>query len=160
MKRRIRSFLIFLLSAFVLLGISVSLSLTQSNDPNVNPDANACLPGGVMADTCTADRDVNGDGVVNHRDTNYLWRCGWYKIRVNHEMLDESVLDQRCEKDTPEPVVTATDESDDDDDDDNNNDNNTPDVEETEEVTPDPCEVQPDSDECIASLNDDGRLPG
>lgn len=120
MKRRLRSILTILLSAFLLLGFSISLAQSP-NDPAVNPDANACYDGGSMDGTCTRDRDVNDDGVINELDTDYLFRCGWYKIRVKNDMMSESVLDKKCEFETPEPTPMPTSESDDDDDDDDNN---------------------------------------
>jgi hypothetical protein len=46
---------------------------TLPNDPSVNPDANACLTGGVWEGKCG--------------DSEYMWAGGWYLIRFNAGLI-------------------------------------------------------------------------
>lgn len=78
--------LIFLLMMIGILSLSVVSTLAQEdNDPNTNPDANACLAGGSMEGKCNNDAD--GDGVVTDEEIDWQWTCGWYLIRFEHGLL-------------------------------------------------------------------------
>jgi hypothetical protein len=71
-----------LLIALVLFAISVGMVGAQdeplANDPNVNPDANACFAGGSMEGKCA--------------DSEYLWTGAWYKIRFDFGLISRAVF--------------------------------------------------------------------
>jgi hypothetical protein len=74
----VKSIIVLLgLIAIVLISISAfAADDTLPNDPNVNPDANACFAGGVWAGKCG--------------DSGYLWEGGWYLIRYFYGLIPRS----------------------------------------------------------------------
>lgn len=99
-------------------GIPLSQSQTTSfnNDPNINPDANACFDGGLMYEACQ-NMDVDKDYDFDQIDKDWLWTCGWYLHRVQYGIFPETVLDGIC-RDVVEIVVVEEPVKDDDEDDD------------------------------------------
>lgn len=77
-----------------LLVLSVSMAQT-TNNPNTDENANACFAGGTLAGSCDS-TDVDYDGDVDQNDRSWLWKCGWYLIRVEYDIYDSSVLDGIC----------------------------------------------------------------
>lgn len=75
------------------------------NDPTVNEDANACYAGGSMEGKCHL--DANGDGVVDDFESEILWACGWYVIRVEHGMITASAMPEWCGEAAPACYSTA-----------------------------------------------------
>src|SRR5688572_33063767 len=59
--------LLAFVSIAVLSVVVLSADDTLPNDPNLNPDANACFAGGIWEGKCG--------------DSGYLWEGGWYLIR-------------------------------------------------------------------------------
>lgn len=53
------------------------------NDPNVNPDANACFTGGSMEGKC---------GDSRWGDADYMWTAGWYKVRYDYGLISRSMF--------------------------------------------------------------------
>lgn len=67
------------LALFVLgLGLIAAQDTPLPNDPNVNPDANACFEGGSMEGKCG--------------DSEYLWIGGWYKIRFEYGLISRDIF--------------------------------------------------------------------
>ena len=63
---------------FLVVIMIVAIGLVQAdnsldNDPNTNPDANACYEGGTLEGKCT---------------TLLEWEAGWYLIRYEYRMID------------------------------------------------------------------------
>ena len=88
--------LLILMATVVFILINAFGTIAQtSNDPGFNENANACFEGGSMAGVCD-NLDVDGDEDVDEHDRNWMWRCGWYLIRVELGYFDESVLDDIC----------------------------------------------------------------
>ena len=89
--------LLFVVISVMLLLLLITFgSLAQAaNNPNVNDDANACFEGGVMAGSCD-NMDVDKDGDIDQQDKDWMWKCGWYLIRVEYGIYSEEVLDGIC----------------------------------------------------------------
>jgi hypothetical protein len=68
---------LILLSLFVAIAVlalpAFAADDTLPNDPAVNPDANACLSGGLWEGKCG--------------DSEYMWAGGWYLIRFNAGLI-------------------------------------------------------------------------
>lgn len=58
------------------------------NDPAINPDANACYTGGSMEGKCDWPTE---------EETEWGWTCGWYVIRVEAGIFNETQLPTDCE---------------------------------------------------------------
>lgn len=70
-----------------LMGVGMVSAQEPPNDPRVNPDANACFPGGTWAGTCN-NFDADRNGRIDERDAEYMYRCGWYTIRVQFGLVN------------------------------------------------------------------------
>lgn len=83
-----------------------------ANDPKVNERANACFAGGSLAGKChTTDADF--DGRVDASDSAFMWRCGWYMIRVEqglilHADAPEGCITQQAEAPAEPPQAPAS----------------------------------------------------
>lgn len=110
--------ILFIFTLFLMISALIVFG-EGNNDPATNPDANACFEGGSMAGSCD-NTDVNGNGVIDDGDKEWMWTCGWYLIRVEQNIFTEDALTQegcklppqiiihkeKKEEATPEPVVT------------------------------------------------------
>lgn len=87
---------LLILSILVLFLLSTVGSFAQTtNDPNDDPDANACYEGGTLYDTCNSmDADLDGD--IDQDDIDWMWTCGYYLIRVEYGMYSSDILDGIC----------------------------------------------------------------
>jgi hypothetical protein len=66
------------------------------NDPGFNERANACFAGGSLEGKChTTDADFDGD--IDDLDIEYMWWCGWYKIRVEFRHIPRSAAPEGCQ---------------------------------------------------------------
>ena len=111
---------LFSITTFILFFvIGMSSTFAQlPNDPGINPDANACFAGGSLAGIC--DRiDVDRDGDIDQDDIDWMFRCGWFLIRVELGYFPASVLDEVC-YDLVAVVIIQEEEEEGGDDDDNN----------------------------------------
>jgi hypothetical protein len=100
----------FLLLAFILLFASLAVLSQEdvSNDPNDNPDANACFEGGAMEGKCN--QDIDGDGVVEDFEVLWAWQCGWYMVRYDYEIYSRDEIPGACDTLLPAlPERTAED---------------------------------------------------
>lgn len=88
----------FILALVFALAASFALAqddLGNPNDPAENERANACFAGGSWEGKChTTDTDFDGD--VDIHDINWMWRCGWYVIRVERGLLNEGQYPSEC----------------------------------------------------------------
>ena len=65
------------------------------NDPNLNNRANACFEGGSLEGRCdTIDIDENGS--VDEWEIEWHYVCGWYLIRYENGLIDQSNLPDGC----------------------------------------------------------------
>lgn len=88
------SFVVVSVMMLIVLSSISSFALT-TNDPNDDPDANACYVGGSMYDTCNS-MDADHDGDIDDNDKEWMWKCGYYLIRVEHGIYSSDVLDGIC----------------------------------------------------------------
>jgi hypothetical protein len=84
----------------LLVGLLVGLALAQDdrgdpNDPETNERANACFAGGSWEGKCHQ-TDTDFDGDVDEHDINWMWRCGWYRIRAEKGLLKEGDYPSEC----------------------------------------------------------------
>lgn len=98
MKTRLIVLSILLVSSIVSI-----IAVAQDNDPRVNPEANSCFEGGILAGVCDT-TDVDNDGDTDSFDSAWAWRCGWYHIRVEYGIYPEEILNGVC-KDIPVVIV-------------------------------------------------------
>ena len=69
-----RFILLFVFAAIAVLALpAFAIDDTLPNDPADNPDANACLTGGLWEGKCG--------------DSEYMWAGGWYLIRFNAGLI-------------------------------------------------------------------------
>jgi len=77
------------------------------NDPGINERANACFEYGTMENSCNT-TDINENGSVEDWEVEWMWTCGWYKIRAEYGIIPLEQLPAGCEletgKDSTEPV--------------------------------------------------------
>ena len=87
---------LLILSMMVLFLLSTVGSFAQTtNNPNDDPEANACYEGGTLYDTCNSmDADLDGD--IDQDDIDWMWTCGYYLIRVEYGMYSSDILDGIC----------------------------------------------------------------
>lgn len=104
-----RRYVFTLIVALLLVIVGVLLAQDDQgnvNDPGFNPRANACYTGGSLAGKChTTDADRNG--VIDERDIEYMWTCGWYLIRVEFKQLPPSAAPTGCNIVFPTPIPPA-----------------------------------------------------
>jgi hypothetical protein len=89
--------LLISLGFVLLLMSSTAFVIAQDlpNDPTVNDDANACYTGGTMEGRCgTVDHD--GNGVIDDYESEWDFRCGWYLIRYQYQMISSVELPSDC----------------------------------------------------------------
>ena len=87
---------LMLLGLMAVLAISAIAAFAQTtNDPNVDDDANACFEGGSLAGSCD-NMDVDGDGDIDQHDKNWMWKCGYYLIRVENGIYSPDILEGIC----------------------------------------------------------------
>lgn len=86
--------IVMLISILAILLISLSLAQT-SNNPNLDDTANACFDGGSLEGTCNT-TDVDRDGDIDQDDQAWLWRCGWYLVRVEYGIFSNDILNGIC----------------------------------------------------------------
>jgi hypothetical protein len=87
-------FSIMALMLFAVLSSFSSIAQT-TNDPKDDPDANACYEGGTLYDTCNS-MDVDNDSDIDTDDIDWMWKCGYYLIRVEYGMYSADILDGIC----------------------------------------------------------------
>ena len=92
MKKLIITGLVLLLSAFA--NFAQTDDAGNPNDPDLNPNANACFEGGTMAGKCN--QDIDGDGLVEDYEINWAWECGWYAIRYDAGIFAPEDIPARC----------------------------------------------------------------
>ena len=85
-----------MLSIMVFLLLSTLSSTAETtNNPNNDPDANACYEGGTLAGSCDS-MDVDDDGDIDKSDVDWMWKCGFYLIRVEYGIYSPDILDGIC----------------------------------------------------------------
>ena len=75
------------------------------NDPHTNDRANACYNKGDWCHTTDAD----GDGDVDEQDVDWLYTCGWYLIRAEHDIFPVDEYFPGCEHVLPLPEIIPVD---------------------------------------------------
>jgi hypothetical protein len=94
--RRYYKLSFFIISVVLFSVLSTFASLAQTtNNPNDDPDANACYQWGTLYDTC-AHMDVDYDFDIDQQDKDWMWKCGYYLIRVEYGIYSADVLDGIC----------------------------------------------------------------
>ncbi|MFQ3673987.1 MAG: hypothetical protein SNJ83_10370 [Aggregatilineales bacterium] len=86
---------VILTMAVVVWGVQAQDDRGNPNDPSENERANACFTGGSWEGKCHR-TDVDFDGDVDEQDVNWMWRCGWYVIRVERGLLNEGQYPSEC----------------------------------------------------------------
>ena len=82
--------LLFLMLSLVLITTSQA-QLTEQSE-------NECYEGGMLEGQCST-TDVNGDGVVDQQDIDWMFACGYYMADVdNNELENENIPLDGCEK--------------------------------------------------------------
>ena len=98
-----RTVLIIVATIALLVSLMVALAANNSetpNDPDVNPNANACYTGGSMAAKCKLDEQ--------------LWIAGWYEIRLERGIISRDQVPDPykwlliAHKGEPAPLPTPT----------------------------------------------------
>jgi len=83
------------MSVMMLLLVTLSSIAQTTNDPNNDPEANACYAGGTLYSTCNS-TDADHDGDIDQQDVDWMWKCGYYLIRVEHGIYSTDILDGIC----------------------------------------------------------------
>lgn len=95
---------LLLLGLMCILAVSAVAGFAQTtNDPNNDENANACFAGGTLAGSCD-NMDVDGDGDIDQTDIDWMWKCGYYLIRVEYGIYSPDILDGIC-LEIPEVIV-------------------------------------------------------
>lgn len=106
MNRKIITMLI--LSAFCFAGLVWAQDdRGNPNDPARNERANACFRGGTWAGMCDK-IDVEPDGDIDQQDIDWMWRCGWYAIRVERGLIRDGDYPAECYKRPPLPPAPSS----------------------------------------------------
>jgi hypothetical protein len=90
-------FVVLLLLVVFILGFGLP-TLAQDNKDTTDPFTpadNECYDGGTLEGKCNT-LDVNGDYVVDQRDTDWMWTCGWYLARFNDGRMRRLQVPEGC----------------------------------------------------------------
>jgi hypothetical protein len=67
---------------------------TEENNPDTNPDANACYIGGSLFGKCSI-TDVNRDSQIEGWEIDYMYDAGWYLIRFDKGLFARNVIPEK-----------------------------------------------------------------
>jgi hypothetical protein len=89
MFRRLLTLSVLILALVVIGSAFADDDASLANNPNVNPNANACFAGGTLEGRCNP-VDANGDGQFSTEEIQAGWIGGWYLIRFQYGLLSRA----------------------------------------------------------------------
>ncbi|MBA3874592.1 MAG: hypothetical protein H0X30_36145 [Anaerolineae bacterium] len=90
-----RTLLLGVAALALLISLVAAAATTASetpNNPQTNPDANACYTGGSMVGKCKLDGE--------------LWKAGWYEIRLEYGLISRDQVPDQYKWLLNEPATT------------------------------------------------------